>query len=190
VYVDDILITRTDSAVLHSIIALLQSVFAMKDLGNLGFFLGMQAHLDSNGLHIRPSKYIIDLLHKSSPAKSPILLWLFMAPSFRPLQVIHCPSLILPHTAKSWVPHSTAPSLGRTSPTLSTSFVFMHSPTSIHWIAAKRVLRYLKGSVDHGLLFRDGSLTLAAYCDSDWAGDSEGHRSTTSFGVFLGPCPL
>jgi hypothetical protein len=44
VYVDDILIIGTDTTVLHSIIAQLQSVFAIKDLGDLGFFLGMQAH--------------------------------------------------------------------------------------------------------------------------------------------------
>jgi hypothetical protein len=68
VYVDDILLTGTDPAALHSIIAQLQSVFAMKDLGDLGFFLGMQAHRDSHGLHIQQSKYIIDLLHKSSMA--------------------------------------------------------------------------------------------------------------------------
>jgi hypothetical protein len=68
VYVDDILLTGTDSAALHSIIAQFQSVFAMKDLGDLRFFLGMQAHHDSHGLHIRQSKYIINLLHKSSMA--------------------------------------------------------------------------------------------------------------------------
>jgi hypothetical protein len=53
VYVDDILITGTDPTALHSIIAQLQSVFAMKDLGDLSFFLGMQAHCDSHGLHLR-----------------------------------------------------------------------------------------------------------------------------------------
>ena len=37
---------------------------------------------------------------------------------------------------------------------------FMHSPTSLNWIASRRVLRYLKGSVDHGLSYHKGSLTL------------------------------
>jgi hypothetical protein len=50
------------------------------------------------------------------------------------------------------------------------------------------VLRYLKGSVDHGLQFSKGSLNLEAFCDADWAGDPDSRRSTTGFGVFLGPC--
>jgi hypothetical protein len=64
----------------------------------------------------------------------------------------------------------------------------MHSPTSNHWIAAKRVLCYLKGNIDHGLLFCKSSLTLEAFCDSDWADNPNGHLSTTGFDVFLGPC--
>uniref|UniRef100_A0A2N9I4W8 Reverse transcriptase Ty1/copia-type domain-containing protein n=1 Tax=Fagus sylvatica TaxID=28930 RepID=A0A2N9I4W8_FAGSY len=46
---------------------------------------------------------------------------------------------------------------------------FLHSPTSTHWTAAKRVLRYLKGTITHGLFFSKGSLSLQAFCDSDWA---------------------
>lgn len=66
----------------------------------------------------------------------------------------------------------------------------LHSPTSIHWTTLKRVLCYLKGSIDHGLFYSKGSLTLQAYCDSDWAGDPDDRRSTTGFGVFPGPCPV
>jgi len=64
----------------------------------------------------------------------------------------------------------------------------MHSPTNVHWMATKRVLRYLKGSIDHGLLYRKGSLSLEAFCDSNWAGDLDTRWSTTGFGIFLGPC--
>ena len=46
----------------------------------------------------------------------------------------------------------------------------MHSPTTSHWKALKRVLRYLKGTLSHGLHFSTGPLRLDAYCDSDWAG--------------------
>lgn len=58
VYVDDILIIGTDSNVILSVIKQLQLVFAMKDLGDLGFFLSMQAHRDATGLHIWQSKYV------------------------------------------------------------------------------------------------------------------------------------
>jgi hypothetical protein len=65
---------------------------------------------------------------------------------------------------------------------------FMHSPTIAHWIAAKRVLRYLKGSINHGLQFGKGTLHLNAYSDSDWTRNPDDRRSTTSFALFLGPC--
>jgi hypothetical protein len=58
----------------------------------------------------------------------------------------------------------------------------------IHWIATKRVLRYLKGTLDHGLFFSKSSLTLHAFCDSNWAGDPDDRQSTIGFGIFLGTC--
>ena len=47
---------------------------------------------------------------------------------------------------------------------------FMHSSSFTHWTAAKRVLRYLKGTINHGLFFSKGSLSLNAFYDSNWAG--------------------
>lgn len=47
---------------------------------------------------------------------------------------------------------------------------FMHSLTSVHLQAAKRVLRYLAGSKEQGILLASQSAAeLQAYCDSDWA---------------------
>jgi hypothetical protein len=64
----------------------------------------------------------------------------------------------------------------------------MHAPSSTHWIAAKRVLRYLNGTIDHGLHYTKSNLQLNAFCDSNWAGCPDDRRSTTGFAVFLGDC--
>jgi hypothetical protein len=65
---------------------------------------------------------------------------------------------------------------------------FMHKPHSTHWTALKRVLRYHKSSIDHGLYYTKGSLSLQDFCDSDWVGNPDDRRSTSGFGVYLGPC--
>jgi len=65
---------------------------------------------------------------------------------------------------------------------------FMHNPTMSHWSAVKRILRYLKGSLQSGIHIRASSdLTLHAYSDSDWAGCPDDRKSTTGYLVFLGP---
>jgi hypothetical protein len=52
---------------------------------------------------------------------------------------------------------------------------FSSRPNKTHWIAAKRVLRYLKGTASHGIVFRGGmSGNCVGYSDADWAGDSQG----------------
>lgn len=67
----------------------------------------------------------------------------------------------------------------------------MHCPTDLHWDALKRLLRYLYGSIHHGLLLRRNSpLHLHAFIDADWAGDQQTYRSTTGYIVYLGSNPV
>jgi hypothetical protein len=56
---------------------------------------------------------------------------------------------------------------------------FMVEPTSVHWIGAKHVLRYILGSVDYGLDYvRGDEVSLVGYTDSDWAGCATNRKST------------
>lgn len=68
----------------------------------------------------------------------------------------------------------------------STSFLsrFMDRATDTHWAAAQRVLKYLKGTKKHGLLYRKGSHPLLGYSDSDFADDINDRKSTSGF-IFL-----
>ena len=64
---------------------------------------------------------------------------------------------------------------------------FMHKPTLTHWQAVKRLLRYLKHTIQFGLqIYRSSCNTLQVFSDADWAGDKDDRRSTGSFCVFLG----
>lgn len=68
---------------------------------------------------------------------------------------------------------------------------FMHAPTSLHWQALKRLLRYLHGTIHHGIIIRrDSPLTLHAFTDAGWAGDKDNYRSTTGYIVYLGCNPI
>ncbi|GJY44331.1 retrovirus-related pol polyprotein from transposon TNT 1-94 [Tanacetum coccineum] len=64
---------------------------------------------------------------------------------------------------------------------------FMHAPTQLHLQALKRVLRYLKGTIHHGLfLNRKSAITLTAFSDSNWGGIKDNGRSTTAYILYLG----
>ena len=63
----------------------------------------------------------------------------------------------------------------------------MHDPRESHLAALKRLLRYVRGTVDLGLvLHRSCSVELVVYTDADWAGCPDTRRSTSGFAVFLG----
>ncbi|XP_019191043.1 PREDICTED: uncharacterized protein LOC109185559 [Ipomoea nil] len=64
---------------------------------------------------------------------------------------------------------------------------FLHSPTIDHWALVKRLLRYIKGTLDFGLRLTPSlSTTIHAFSDSDWAGCPIDRKSTSGFAVYLG----
>jgi len=63
----------------------------------------------------------------------------------------------------------------------------MHDPRESHLAALKRLLRYVRGTVDYGLvLHRSPSAELVVYTDADWAGCPDTRRFTFGYAVFLG----
>ena len=64
---------------------------------------------------------------------------------------------------------------------------FMAKPNESHWKAAKKVLRYLKGTMNFVLLYTDKfDVQLAGFSDSDWAGNLDDRRSTTGYAFNIG----
>ncbi|XP_057800129.1 uncharacterized mitochondrial protein AtMg00810-like [Salvia miltiorrhiza] len=67
---------------------------------------------------------------------------------------------------------------------------YMENPTSIHFKAVKRILRYLKGALDYGIFYSNtDDYKLVGYSDNDWAGDND-DRKSTSGSYFLWKTPL
>ena len=65
---------------------------------------------------------------------------------------------------------------------------FLHSLTEDHFLAVKRILRYVKGTLHFGLTFHpsDAPSALIAYSDVDWAGCPDTRRSTSGYSIYLG----
>jgi hypothetical protein len=64
---------------------------------------------------------------------------------------------------------------------------FMHKPTQTHWQSMKRLLRYLKSTIQFGLhIYRSSCNVLQDFCDTDWAGNKDDRHSTRSIYIFLG----
>jgi hypothetical protein len=63
---------------------------------------------------------------------------------------------------------------------------YSSNPTEAHMSAVKRILRYLKGTIDMELTFRGELSDLTGYTDADWAGDHGTRRSTSGYIFHIG----
>lgn len=71
---------------------------------------------------------------------------------------------------------------------------FMHDPRSSHMAAAKRIIRYVKGTANYGLFFPNSATSergeLVGFTDSDWCGDKTDRKSTSGYFFMLGKAPI
>jgi transposase InsO family protein len=185
-YVDDIILTGNAPIAITDLITNLGSVFELKDLGPLKYFLGLQIDYQPSGFFVHQSKYAMDVLSRQNmstckPCSSPFV-------SSSKLSSDSADFLPDPTPYRSLV--GALQYLTFTRPDLSFAVnslcQHMQSPTSAHLVAAKRVLRYVRGTISHGLLFQPGPMHLTVFTDADWAGNPVDRRSTTGFLVFLG----
>lgn len=96
-------------------------------------------------------------------------------------------SLIPRRIAASRVLFSTSPSCALTPYAVQHLCLHMHDSHEQHLTLVKRILRYIKGTLHHGLqLVPSPAETPLAYTDADWAGCPDTRRSTSCYCVFLG----
>jgi histone deacetylase 1/2 len=62
IYVDDIIVTSSSSEVVAALLKDLRSEFALKDLGDLNYFLGIEVTLTQGGILLKQEKYANDIL--------------------------------------------------------------------------------------------------------------------------------
>jgi hypothetical protein len=186
-YVDDIVLTASSSDLLQRIIDRLSSKFAMRDLGALHHFLGISITRSSNGLHLSQRQYAVDLLQRVGmaechPTTTPV-------DSKSKLSATDGAPVASPSDYRSLA--GALQYLMLTRPDIAYAVqqvcLFMHDPREPHLALIKRILRYVKGTLDAGLHLGIGSVSsIMAYSDTDWAGCLDSRRSTSGYCVFLG----
>ena len=186
IYVDDIIVASSTEDATNALLRDLKQEFALKDFGDLHYFLGIEVNKLSDGILVTQNKYALDLLKRAG--------MLDCKPVDTPLSTTEKLSAYTGSIQDATRYRSIVGALQYLTLTRpDTSFAinkvcqFLHSPTMQHWMAVKRILRYVKSSVDLGLKLNSSSSTIiSAFSDADWAGSVDDRRSTGGFAIFLG----
>ncbi|RVX04589.1 Retrovirus-related Pol polyprotein from transposon RE1 [Vitis vinifera] len=186
IYVDDIIVTGNDNNIISDLINTLSSEFSLKDLGSLHYFLGLEVKYLPNGLFVSQTKYIRDLLEHTkmmecTPINTPMALKSIIT-SFdeQPIDPTQYRQLVGSLQYLTF----TRPDIVHA---VNKACQHFQAPTKADLRAVKRILRYLKGTMEHGIrFFKQSSLRLTGFCDADWAGCTNTRRSTSGYCIFLG----
>lgn len=170
------------------------SEFEMTDLGHLAYFLGVEFKRTEDGVFMHQSKYANDLLRR--------------------FNMLQCNSAVTP--ADPGLVLLKDQDEERADPTCYRQIVgslrylcnsrpdlmysvglisrYMEEPRSSHLLAAKRILRYVKGTSNYGILFpmrsEKNEAKLFGYTDADWCGDKGDRKSTAGYIFMFGRTPI
>lgn len=157
--------------------------FSMKDLGPASEFLGMKIEKKPNSLSINQKKFINELLEKFN--------LIDCNPCATPMEVgLKLPKL--ENGKKIDVPYQELiggllflANVSRPDISFAVSYLsrFNNNPDQEHWLAAKRVLRFLKGTRDMKLTFSNSNLgcDIIGFSDSDFAADTIERKSVSGY---------
>lgn len=192
-YVDDLLLLSNDASLVTFAKSLLGSHFSMKDLGAVKSFLGMDVSQAPGRVSICLSRYLSKVLADfnmtdCNPVSVPLSPSLDLT-SFSPDEQFPDASRYRSMVGKLLFASNTVrPDLSYAVSVLSR---YIKDPKEVHMKAAKQVLRYVKGTLDAGLLYRSvGSFQLIGYCDADWANDKSDRASNTGYVFKLSDGPI
>jgi Reverse transcriptase (RNA-dependent DNA polymerase)/gag-polypeptide of LTR copia-type/Integrase core domain/GAG-pre-integrase domain len=198
IYVDDILLLSNSLMKINSLKKELSQLFDMKDLGEAHFVLGIRIERNraARTLTLSQSEYVKNVISRfgmssSHPVSTPLDVSVKLSKA-------DCPATQAEINNMKDVPYQSA--LGAimyamiaTRPDIAFAVTalsqFSNNPGLQHWVALKRVLRYLNGTTDYKLMYGnnrndENSVSLLGYCDADWGSNVDDRRSVTGY-IFL-----
>ncbi|KAM1157601.1 hypothetical protein ACFX2B_027946 [Malus domestica] len=187
IYVDDIIYIGSCQELMNEFKSDMIHQYKMTDLGLLHHFLGMGILQTEECIFIHQIKYTLSLLKKFGLqdckfVSTPLVLGDKLrkedgsgnADEAQYRQIV---GSLLYLTA-------TRPDIMYAACLLSR---FMHCPTNKHFGTAKRILRYVQGTLDFGLEYKKGEgAILVGFCDSDWSGSEDDMKSTSGYAFTFG----
>ena len=188
VYIDDLIVTVSSTEAIETFKEEMKKRFAMSDLGSLSSYLGLEVRQCENYIFLSQHAYARKFLESAKLTECNVVSTPLEArvkftttEENDRVNVTSYRSLI---DSLRYLTH-TRPDLLYFVGILSR---YMEKPSQEHLNAVKRVIRYAKGTVDYGLLYKKGESNseLIDYSDIDFAGDVGDRKSTSGHIFFLG----
>ncbi|KAI3768676.1 hypothetical protein L2E82_19506 [Cichorium intybus] len=183
IYVDDLLFTGNDEKMMEDFKVSMKSEFEMTDLGKMRYFLGIEVIQNSAGIHISQRKYAVEMLTRFKMMECNAVV----NPMVPGCRLSHDEGEPVDETLfKQLVGSLMYITITRPDVQFVVSYIsrFMSKPTESHFAAAKRVLRYIQGTLDYGIWYkRKGKGKMEIFTDSDFAGDLTDRKSTSGYAV-------
>lgn len=187
VYVDDLLVTGTNISNIQKFKRQMGEEFDMTDLGKLSHYLGMEVSQQLGYIELKQESYAKKLLVRAGmaecrSAKYPMetSIQLDKDEKGKAVDATQFKSIV---GGLRYLVH-TRPDIAYAVGIVSR---YMERPTVLHQAAVKRILRYIKGTTNYGLIYSKGTGNhlLEGYSDSDLAGNTEDRRSTGAMAFYL-----
>jgi hypothetical protein len=170
VYVDDIIVASSSSTAVAALLRDLKDDFALKDLEPLRYFLGIEVKQIADGIHLSQAKYTANILARVGMVSckgvtTPLLV-------NTKLSTVKGELLGPADATKYCSMVGALQYLTLTCPDISFSvnkvYQYLHFPTTVHLIVVKRILWFLKHTVDTGLhIHHSPSTMVSAFSDAD-----------------------
>ncbi|KAK6122523.1 hypothetical protein DH2020_043728 [Rehmannia glutinosa] len=164
-YVDDMLIMCSSHDLIMNTKNMLKKNFDMKDMRLSDVILGIKISRTSDGIVLSQSHYVESILRRFNAFENP------------PLEYARVIGSLM------YLTNCTRPDIAYSVSKLSR---FTSNPSTDHWKAVTRVLRYLKYTMNYGILYTRYPAVLEGYCDANWISDTKYSKSTSGFIFTIG----
>lgn len=183
IYVDDFLIFYEDDAMLRRLMKILSEKFKMKDMGPVKGCIGIRIKLNDDGsIELDQHTYIGEVLKRFGMLDCKMI--------GNPCDINAKLTCNTDDEIISNVPYQEAVGsllfiAQATRPDISFAVNnvsrFNKSHTQAHWAAVKRIMRYLKKTMDYKLTYGNSEGIMEAFTDADWGSDVDSRRSVSGY---------